>query len=224
MAQKVKSIKIEFTYPCPITTTYALLCLLFFTIDAIADRPITQALFTTCGSSSSSLPFSLTNLTCYLRLIPHIFTYSSIKTIETFIFNLIFILFIGSIIESDYKALLILMIVLTAFLTGILGAIFSTSFIRGAEDVAILMLLLLVFSYILGLKSGSAKKISASVILIFVLYLVRILVNLFLLHNSVFLIYLASALASSSLVFLNFTKKESVSKGKAATPAPNSLQ
>ena len=82
--------------------------------------------------------------------------------------NYLTILLIGPMIEEKYGSInLLYMIVLTAFLTGILHNIFSRNRLLGASGIVYMMIVL---SSFVNIEAG---KIPITLILIFIFYLVN---------------------------------------------------
>jgi len=88
--------------------------------------------------------------------------------------NFSFILLIGPILEESYGSVsLLLMIIITAFVTGALNVIFFSTSLLGASGVVFMMILLASFT---NFKTG---EIPLTFILVLALYLGREVVNSF---------------------------------------------
>lgn len=105
---------------------------------------------------------SLLNPLFYLRLFTHVIGHADISH---FIGNFTLILIIGPILEEKYgsKTLLILM-TLTAFITGLINVIFFTTGLLGASGIVFMLIILASFT---NKESG---KIPLTFILVAVIY------------------------------------------------------
>lgn len=105
---------------------------------------------------------SLLNPLFYLRLFTHVIGHADISH---FIGNFTLILIIGPILEEKYgsKTLLILM-ALTAFITGLINVIFFTTGLLGASGIVFMLIILASFT---NKESG---KIPLTFILVAVIY------------------------------------------------------
>ena len=124
--------------------------------------------YITLGASNkmifSSYRSSLANPLTYIRMFTHVFGHSDWKHFSN---NFLYILLIGPMIEEKYGSLnLLKMILITAFITGLLNAVFSKKRILGASGIAFMLILL---SSLVNIEAG---KIPVTLILIFIFYIV----------------------------------------------------
>lgn len=129
--------------------------------------------FLTKGKSNkilfSSYRSSLLNPLTYVRLILHIFGHASWSH---FMNNFLYILLIGPMIEEKYGSInLIIMISLTAVITGILNTLFSKKRILGASGIVFMLIIL---SSFVNITSG---KIPVTLILICIFYVVNEIIS-----------------------------------------------
>ena len=149
----MKSKRISYNSPVILTFT-------FISLAALIASYIT-------GGVSNMMFFcvyrdSLLNPLFYLRLFTHVIGHADISH---FIGNFTLILIIGPILEEKYgsKTLLILM-ALTAFITGLINVIFFTTGLLGASGIVFMLIILASFT---NKESG---KIPLTFILVAVIY------------------------------------------------------
>ena len=117
----------------------------------------------------SSYRSSIFNPLTYLRLITHIFGHASWNH---FMNNFLYILLIGPMIEEKYGSInLIIMILLTAVITGILNTLFSKKRILGASGIVFMLIIL---SSFVNITTG---KIPVTLILICIFYVVNEIIS-----------------------------------------------
>lgn len=117
----------------------------------------------------SSYRSSIFNPLTYLRLITHIFGHASWSH---FMNNFLYILLIGPMIEEKYGSInLIIMILLTAVITGILNTLFSKKRILGASGIVFMLIIL---SSFVNITTG---KIPVTLILICIFYVVNEIIS-----------------------------------------------
>jgi len=143
-----KTMKLRITYNAPFILTYTLVA---FAITAVNETLYAdvkyQASF--AGQFFTVYPFgtsymSLTNPLAYWRLFSHALGHGGWMH---FFSNFTLILLIGPILEEKYGSKkMLLMSIITAFLTGILNALFFYSSLTGASGVVFMMILLASFT------------------------------------------------------------------------------
>ncbi len=113
----------------------------------------------------SSYRSSLCNPLTYVRLFTYIFGHVNWNH---FMNNFLYILLIGPMIEEKYGSKnLIIMIFITALITGILNSIFSNKKILGASGIVFMLIILSSFVNI------TTNKIPITLILIFIFYVIN---------------------------------------------------
>lgn len=134
----------------PIILSFVAMCCIVLLLQNITDGISTRLLFATYGSS-------LLDPLTYLRLIGHIFGHANLSHL---ISNMTYILLLGPMLEEKYHDKLIIVIIITALVTGIVHNIIS-------PNVALLGASGVVFSFIL-LSSITGNENGIPITLIFV--------------------------------------------------------
>ena len=105
----------------------------------------------------------------YVRLVTHVFGHANWNH---FMNNFLYILLIGPMIEEKYGSInLIIMILVTAVITGILNSLFSNKRILGASGI---VFMLIVLSSFVNMQAG---KVPVTLILICVFYIINELIS-----------------------------------------------
>lgn len=155
--------KIRISYNAPVTLTFSLLCTLILLLDTTIIPHLVSALFVVAGSQSSPTPFNPYNALDYLRLFTHVLGHVDWQHLVS---NLSLILLLGPLLEERYgSSLLFLMIVTTAFATGVINATLIPAGLTGASGIAFMMILLSSFT------SFDRSSIPLTFILILFLYI-----------------------------------------------------
>jgi len=143
-------------YNSPVVLSYALLSLIVLIIGMITDDRSTIMLFSVYDSSLLS-PFF------YIRLFGHVLGHGNI---EHYVGNFLLILMVGPMLEERYgtKKLLI-MILITAFITGLVHIIFFDTRLLGASGVVFMMILLSSYT---NLQKGRVPLTLILIIAIFI--------------------------------------------------------
>ena len=149
--------RLTFTFNSPVVLTFALLCLVVLVLDKIFVGNVTRTFFSVYRSS-------LLNPLTYFRLFSHVLGHSSW---QHFFNNMVLFLVLGPILEEKYGSANILYVILmTAFVTGIIHIIFVPySYLLGASGVVFAFILL---ASMAGLKEG---EIPITFILVAIVYL-----------------------------------------------------
>lgn len=117
----------------------------------------------------SSYRSSVFNPLTYVRLVTHIFGHTNWSH---FMNNFLYILLIGPMIEEKYGSInLIIMILVTAIITGILNTLFSNKRILGASGI---VFMLIVLSSFVNITTG---KVPITLILICIFYVVNEIIS-----------------------------------------------
>ncbi len=142
-------------FNAPITLTFVGICLFVLGLDYLTHGVSTTKVFSTYASS-------FLDPLMYVRLIGHVFGHVSI---DHLINNMLFILLLGPILEEKYGNKLMIVILVTALVTGIFHNIFSpNTMLLGASGV--------VFAFILLASiTGSDSGIPITLILVAVLWI-----------------------------------------------------
>ncbi len=152
-------------YNAPVTLTYALLSALLLLLDQILNLRLTANFFIVPGKGA----FDPTFIPGYLRLFTHIIGHVGWQHL---LGNFALILLLGPILEEKYGAgSLLLMIFVTALVTGVLNVLLFPTALLGASGVAFMMILLVSFT---NIRSG---EVPLTFILILLFYLARELMS-----------------------------------------------
>jgi len=117
--------------------------------------------------------------------------------------NLSLILLIGPMLEENYGSLsLLVMILITAFITGLLNVVFFPAFLMGASGVVFMMILLSSFT------NFSRGEIPLTFILVLVLYLGVQLVNSLNTDNISYFAHIAGGFCGSLFGFFKKPRYE----------------
>ncbi|MBT3272723.1 MAG: rhomboid family intramembrane serine protease [Spirochaetales bacterium] len=148
-------------YNAPVTLTFALLSTLILAADQLLNADIIPSLFTMPSRSQ----FSFNSISDWLRLFTHIAGHADWAHL---LGNFAFILLLGPILEEKYSSIaVLLMMLVTALVTGLLNGFFSENALLGASGVVFMMILLVSFT---NIRNG---EIPLTFILVVALYLVK---------------------------------------------------
>jgi membrane associated rhomboid family serine protease len=151
--------RIKYNAPTVLTYTFFSAAVLILSLTLLPS--LTEQWFVAPGKKE----FSPSVLRCWTGLFTHVMGHASWTHLVS---NFSVILLIGPILEELYGSLsLLLMIIITALVTGILNALFFPSNLLGASGVVFMMILLASFT------NFSKGEIPLTFILILVLYLGR---------------------------------------------------
>jgi len=182
-------------YNAPITLSFALIATLVLAIDQLTGAGLIPWLCVVPGRDS----FSFSSGLDYVRIFTHIIGHISW---EHLIGNFAIILLIGPILEEKYGSVSILiMVLLTALVTGLLNALIFPSALLGASGVAFMMILLVSFT---NIRNG---EIPLTFILIVVLYLAKELIVSFQQDQISQFAHIAGGLCGSMFGFLRPRKR-----------------
>ena len=157
-------------YNAPTTLTFTMICALVLLLDAIFPG-LTESWFSVPGHGG----FDTHSLRDYLRLFTHILGHADINH---FLSNFAFILLLGPILETNYgSGGILIMTVITAFVTGILNILLFPSGLMGASGIVFMMILLASFT------NFNKGEIPLTFILIMMLYLGKEIFNAFKANN-----------------------------------------
>lgn len=149
-------------YNSPVILSFTIVSLGALLLGEISNGYITTLLFTVYRTP-------LTDPLFYIRLFTHILGHANW---EHFINNFMFILLVGPMLEEKYGSKRLLeMIVLTAFVTGIINVLFFSTGLLGASGIVFMFIILSSFT---NTKVGG---IPLTFILVSVLYIGDEIVN-----------------------------------------------
>jgi membrane associated rhomboid family serine protease len=154
-------------YNAPVTLTFALISTLILAADQLLHTDIIPSLFTMPSRSN----FSFNSLADWVRLFTHIAGHADWAHL---LGNFAFILLLGPILEEKYSSIgVLLMMLITALVTGLLNGFFADSALMGASGVVFMMILLVSFT---NIRNG---EIPLTFILVVALYLVKEIISAF---------------------------------------------
>ncbi len=195
-------------YNAPTTLTYAFFCTLVVAIDQFALHGFTRAFFTV----PNALAFDLLNPINYVRLFTHIAGHADWGHLMT---NMAYILLLGPMLEEAYGSLtMLLMMVVTGFVTGVLNACFFPHPLLGASGVVFMMILLASFT------NHGKDDIPLTFILIVILYLGREILDAFKGDDISQFAHLAGGFCGSLFGFFQPAKSEAGRQRKIEVSAP----
>ena len=146
-------------YNAPTVLTFAFLSAIVLILSQTLLRSLTEQWFLVPGKEG----FSPGNIRHWVTLFTHVLGHANWPHL---ISNFAFILLIGPILEEVYgSASLLVMIFITALVTGVLNVLFFSSSLLGASGVVFMMILLASFT------NFSKGEIPLTFILVLVLYL-----------------------------------------------------
>lgn len=146
-------------YNAPVTLTFAIMCLAVLGISALSGGKSNALLFSVYRSAPSD-PLT------YVRVFTHVMGHAGV---EHYFGNFMLILLLGPIVEEKYgsKRMLIMMVI-TAFVTGILNILlFPKIMLLGASGIVFMLIIL---SSFVNMQSG---RIPVTFILVVCVYIGR---------------------------------------------------
>ena len=153
------------TYNAPVTLTFALASSVVLLVDQLTGSELTVRFFSVGGTMD---PGSLVD---WMRLFTHVVGHASWTHLVS---NFAFILLLGPILEEKHgSATLLLMIAVTALVTGLLNVFLFPTGLLGASGVVFMMILLGSFT------NFARGEIPLTFILVVVLYLAREVITAF---------------------------------------------
>ncbi len=143
-------------YNSPVVLTFTFICIGAMLLSQMTDGKSTQYLFTLYPTFDFSDPFS------YFRIWSHIIGHGNWPHL---IGNFSMILLLGPLLEEKYgSGPLLIMMIITAVITGILNSFFFTTGLLGASGIVFMFILLSSFS---GIKEG---EIPLTFVMIAIMY------------------------------------------------------
>lgn len=145
------------SYNSKIILSFFFICLIAFILNIITKGKSNKLLFSNYRSSPL-------NLLTYIRLFTHIIGHSNWQHLKR---NFLYILLIGPLVEEKYGSInLLIMILLTAFITGLINIIIGKYKILGSSDIVYMLIIL---SSIVNINKGT---IPLTLILIIIFYII----------------------------------------------------
>jgi membrane associated rhomboid family serine protease len=163
--------RIKYNAPTALTFTFISAGVLLLSQTLFHFYPLEENWFMVSGKGA----FKPGNFRCWITLFSHVAGHANWNHLLS---NFAFILLIGPILEESYGSLsLLVMILITALVTGILNALFFKTGLMGASGVVFMMILLASFT------NFTVGEIPLTFILVLVLYLGREIFNSFSSNN-----------------------------------------
>jgi rhomboid protease GluP len=154
-------------YNAPVTLTFTLLCAIVLILNDLLLHSLTQTLFMVPGRGS----FHTNNVLDYIRLFTHVLGHANWAHLLS---NFMIILLIGPILEQNYGSLsMLLMMFITALVTGVLNVLLFPTALMGASGIAFMMILLVSFA------NSDRGEVPLTFIMIVILYLGNEVLNIF---------------------------------------------
>ena len=149
-------------YNSPVILSFALLSLGTLGLGMLTNQVSTMMLFSVYPGSPSDVLF-------YFRLFGHVLGHASW---EHYVNNFLLILIIGPMLEEKYGSeKMLIMILITAFVTGLASIIVSNNALLGASGIVFMLILLSSFA---NFQKG---KIPLTLILVVIIYVGREVMN-----------------------------------------------
>ncbi|WP_312370421.1 rhomboid family intramembrane serine protease [Lachnoclostridium sp.] len=143
-------------YNAPVVLSFALLSFIVLLLGEATGGTTTLKYFCVYRSS-------LADPLTYFRLFSHVLGHANLQHYAS---NMLLLLILGPMLEEKYGSKIILeMIVVTAFVTGVINFIFFTNGLLGASGIVFMMIVL---SSMVSLKEG---KIPLTLIIVVIIYL-----------------------------------------------------
>ncbi len=202
--------KITIQATAPVTLLFSAICILVFILQHATPLQVVETIFTVGGNASSSTPFNRTSIQDYITIITHVFGNT---TWQHLALSTLSILLLGPSIEEAYgKGLLILMLSITAFITGVLSTLFVSTQISGSQGIVILFLIVSILSH------AKTKSIPLSILFASLLYVVSIFIDSETPSISEKIIPCLGALCGSTFAFIDFFEQTKPVPRKKRTP------
>ena len=145
------------SYNSKVILSFFFICLIAFILNIITKGKSNKLLFSNYRSSP------LNPLT-YIRLFTHIIGHSNWQHLKR---NFLYILLVGPLVEEKYGSInLLIMILLSAFITGLINIIIWKYKILGSSDIVYMLIIL---SSIVNINKGT---IPLTLILIIIFYII----------------------------------------------------
>lgn len=180
-------------YNAPVTLTFSLLAAMVLLVDMLSGSQLTASIF----SVPPQLAFN--RVMDFVRLFTHSIGHAGWNHL---ISNLAFILLLGPILEEKYGSpALVIMMLITAGITGLLNVLFLSTGLLGASGIVFMMILLISFT---NIRQG---EIPLTFILVVLLYLTREFVTAFQANEVSQFAHIVGGITGSMFGFLRSRKR-----------------
>ena len=182
-------------YNAPTILSYAILCTVVLLLSKTVLRGLAENWFMVPGRGN----FSPSNFRNWVCVFTHVAGHANWSHL---ISNFSLILLIGPMLEENYgsKSLLV-MIVITALVTGVLNVLLFRTYLMGASGVVFMMILLSSFT------NFTRGEIPLTFIMVLVLYLGSQLVNSFNTDNISYFAHIAGGFCGSLFGFFRISRR-----------------
>ena len=201
--------KFRVTYNAPVTLTFAILCVLILLLnDFLLGKHLIPAIFTAPARIGSQGGFNYKNVFDYFRLFLHVLGHSDWNHL---LGNFAFILLLGPLMEERYGSkMVLLMFVVTAFVTGVINVCLIPRPLLGASGIVFMLIILA------SITTLDKNVIPLSFIFVVAIYLGRELINAPKAENISTVAHIAGGLCGSMFGFLVAPKTKKTSKKEKA--------
>ncbi len=209
-AKKHTKLKLSFSFP--VTLYICFTALIIYLLDSTFVPSLITNVFSVPASLRTTGGFDWKNVLDYLRLFFHVLGHSSWSSLVT---NLAFILILAPNLEEQYgSGVLALMVLVCAFVSGILNVCFNPQPLLGSDGVVFMLVLVTSANYI------TKREVPLTAVVLIILFVLKNLVNTGDNEKIRALIHIAGGVCGSLLVFLAGEKssvKRKTSKASAAS-------
>jgi membrane associated rhomboid family serine protease len=182
-------------YNAPVALSFTIICAVVLTLSQTIARGLIPAWFMVSGRGT----FNPVSVRCWITLFTHVIGHADWNHLLS---NFAFILLLGPILEENYGSRsFLIMITLTALITGVLNVLLFRSYLMGASGVVFMMILLASFT------NFSKGEIPLTFILVLVIYLGREIIHSFATNNISEFAHIAGGFCGSLFGFFRPAKK-----------------
>lgn len=202
--------KLKVTYNAPVTLTFAILCVVILLMDNfLLGKHLIPAIFTVPGRIGSEGGFNYTSALDYFRLFLHVLGHSDWNHL---LGNFAYILLLGPLMEERYGSkMVLLMLLVTAFVTGVINVCLIPHPLLGASGIVFMLIILA------SITTLDKNVIPLSFIFVVAIYLGRELINAPKSENISTVAHIAGGLCGSMFGFLVAPKSRRSAKKEEKT-------
>lgn len=196
-----------FYFNAPVTFYFTILCTIVLIIDRyVFDNGLIILLFSAPPCMTEKDGFQWDNWVHYIRLFTHVLGHTDWSH---FLSNMAYILLLGPLMEERYGSKMItFMIVITAFVTGVLNVCLIPSVLLGASGICFMLIILS------SMNAFDKKKIPVTLYLIIIVYIAKEFVGPAETSNISVAAHIAGGLCGSMFGFLVAPKERKTAKAK----------
>ena len=203
--------RLRVTYNAPVTLTFAILCVVILLMnDFLLGKHLIPALFTAPGRIGTEGGFNYKSALDYFRLFLHIFGHTDWNHL---LGNFAFVLLLGPLMEERYGSkMVLLMFVVTAFVTGVINVCLIPHPLLGASGIVFMLIILA------SITTLDKNVIPLSFIFVVAIYLGRELINAPKSENIATVAHIAGGLCGSLFGFMVAPKAKRTVKKEEKQP------